>query len=67
MTTPLEQMQHNMIASMLEREKELTSALDESQKLAAAYKRRIEEYEDAVDRARRASTVGEVKIILTHY
>ena len=67
MTTPLEQMQHNMIASMLEREKELAAALDESEKLAMAYKRRIEEYEDAVDRAKQANTVGEVKIILTHY
>lgn len=67
MTTPLEQMQHNMIASMLEREKELAAALDESEKLVRAYKRRIEEYEDAVDRARQASTVGEVKSILTHY
>lgn len=67
MTTPLAQMQHNMIASMLEREKELQSALDESEKLARAYKRRIEEYEDAVDRAKQASTVGEVKRILTHY
>lgn len=67
MTTPLEQMQHNMIASMLEREKELTDALDESERLARAYKRRIEEYEDAVDRARQATTIGEVKSILTHY
>ena len=67
MTTPLEQMQHNNIMQMIEREKKLEEAFKEMHNLAAAYKRRIEEYEDAVRRAKTKPMSDEAYRILLHF
>lgn len=67
MTTPLEQMQHNTIAQILEQLENADREAEESKRLAAAYKRRIEEYEDAVRRAKTKPMSDEAYSILLHF